>query len=105
VSFASAGAENWLRACIHDLPFVDTIVRRATKRECLSRSTPPRRPSVDAYLLSRMTGGEAIMRVGMEHARLRKPAVSPCEDASPRGPALLAPAAECTPPESQHPIP
>ena len=42
-----------------------------------------------------MTGGEASMGIGMEHARLRKPMRSQGEDASPGGPALLAAAEVC----------
>jgi len=52
-----------------------------------------------------MTGGEASMGIGMEHARLRKPMRSQGEDASPGGPALLAAAAECTPPTPKHLLP
>jgi hypothetical protein len=45
------------------------------------------------------------MWIGMEHARLRKPMCRQGEDAGPRGPALLAPAAECTPPTPKHLLP
>lgn len=41
----------------------------------------------------------------MEHSRLRKPPLSQGEDARPRDPAFLAPAAKGTPPERKHPIP
>jgi hypothetical protein len=41
----------------------------------------------------------------MEHARLRKPALSRGEDTLPGDRALLASAAECVPPMPKHPIP
>src|SRR5215468_5701001 len=52
-----------------------------------------------------MNGGKACIRKGMKRARLRKPTLSQCEDARPRGPVFLAPAAKSTPPVCQHPIP
>src|ERR1700732_134029 len=55
--------------------------------------------------LSRMSGGEANIRKGMERTRLRKPSRSQDKDARPVDPVLLAPAAEGTPPEREHPIP
>src|SRR5262252_707493 len=52
-----------------------------------------------------MSSGKAGIWKGMKHARLRKPTLSQCEDARPRDPMFLAPAAKSTPPQRQHPIP
>ena len=41
----------------------------------------------------------------MKRARLRKPALSQGKSTRPRDPVFLAPAAESTPPERQHPVP
>ena len=41
----------------------------------------------------------------MERSRLRKPSLSQYKKARPGDPAFLTPAANGTPPESQHPIP
>jgi hypothetical protein len=41
----------------------------------------------------------------MERLRLRKPALSQSEGARPGDPALLAPSANSSPPERDHPIP
>ena len=51
-----------------------------------------------------MTGGEASDGIGMEHARLGNPFLAEGESASPGEPVLLAAAAQCTPPEPQHPF-
>src|ERR1035441_6645089 len=55
--------------------------------------------------LSRMSGGEASVRKGMERSRLRKPARSQNQDARPGDPACVTPAAKSSPPERKHPIP
>src|SRR5215469_1027283 len=52
-----------------------------------------------------MNGGKACIRKGMKRARLRKPTLSQGEDARPRDPVFLAPAAKSAPPMHQHPIP
>ncbi len=44
-------------------------------------------------------------RIGREHARLRKPALSQGENTLPGDRALLASAAECMPPMPKQPIP
>src|ERR1700686_3588161 len=52
-----------------------------------------------------MTGGEANVRKGMERSQLWNPPLSQLEGACPRDPAFLAPSANSTPPEREHPIP
>src|SRR5579859_563617 len=52
-----------------------------------------------------MTGSKAISGIGMEHTRLRKPALSQGEHACPRDSTLLAAATKSTPPKPQRAIP
>src|ERR1700681_3776834 len=70
---------------------------------------PPARTRTGAYerirFLSRMSGGEASVRKGVERSRLRNPSLSQLEDACPRNTAFLAPSANSTPPEREHPFP
>src|SRR6202035_5218510 len=69
---------------------------------------PPHRPGralISIRFLSRMSGGEACIRKGMERTRLRKPALSQSESACPGDPAFLAPATNSSPPERDHPVP
>ena len=69
---------------------------------------PRERTRTGAYqrirFLSRMTGGEASVRKGMERSRLGKPSLSQNEDAGPGDPAFLASTANGTPPERKHPM-
>src|SRR5882724_9203990 len=52
-----------------------------------------------------MTGGKANGRIGMERARLRKPAVSQGENTRPGDRVFLAAAAKCMPPMPNHSFP
>jgi hypothetical protein len=67
--------------------------------------TDPDGRSLAHRFLSRMSGGEASVRKGMERLRLRKPSLSQYKEARPVDPAFLAPSAKSTPPECKHPIP
>jgi hypothetical protein len=51
-----------------------------------------------------MSGGKAHPGVRMEHARFGKPAFCQSVHSSPDEPVLLAPSAECPPPEPCHPF-
>src|SRR5664279_1107842 len=56
-------------------------------------------------LLSRMIGGEALLRIRVEHAWRRKPPLGNRDHAFPRHPTLLAATAENMPPHAKHPFP
>src|ERR1017187_4751759 len=52
-----------------------------------------------------MVGGEALRRIRMEHAWMRKPALGYREHALPRHSTLLTAATQNTPPHAKHPFP
>ena len=56
-------------------------------------------------LLSRMSGGEAVEGIGMEHTRLRKPLCGQLETTNPGVPVSLTTALECLPPVAEHAFP
>src|SRR5258708_238136 len=55
-------------------------------------------------LLSRMSSGEATLRIRMQHARSGNPPLNETVDAIPVGPVLLTPTDQCSPPEPCHPF-
>jgi len=56
-------------------------------------------------LLSRMTGGEALLGIGMQHTRVRYPAYSQLVQSGPVGWTLLPATAQGPPPQARHPFP
>ena len=54
--------------------------------------------------LSRITGGETSIGVGVEYLRYWEPSTRKSNDPGPIGPVRLTPASECPPPVSPHPL-
>src|SRR6266849_10147671 len=51
-----------------------------------------------------MSGGEATLRIRMQHARSGNPPLNETVNAIPVGPVLLTPTDQCPPPEPSHPL-